>query len=176
MRTESYVTVLTGALVLACAPATPVPTFDSAAAVASLRAADSSLSAALGAKDVARTIAFYADDATLLPVAEPLVEGRAAIERKWVEFFGIPGFANTNRLTRIEVARGGALGYTQGTYETAMVGDDGKPTLERGKYVSVWRYDAASGWRIATDISNTDTPPPLHLESKAHQGEGTGTR
>ncbi|HUQ81065.1 MAG TPA: DUF4440 domain-containing protein [Gemmatimonadaceae bacterium] len=155
-----------------CGPSGPSrtasPGFDSAVAVASLRAADSALSAAIEAKDPARTAAFYAEDASLLPVAEPIVAGRAAIEREWAKVFGIPGFRNVARITQLEVARGGSLAYTRGTYETELQGADGKPAVERGKWVTVWRRDAASGWQIAVDIFNTDAPPPTHQESTTH--------
>lgn len=139
--------------------------FDSARAVASLRTADSALSAAVAAKDPVRTAAFYAADATLLPVAEPIVAGRAAIEQEWAKVFGIPGFRNVARIAQIEVARGGSLAYTRGTYETALTGTDGRPTVERGKWVTVWRQGAAAGWHIAADIFNTDAPPPTHQGS-----------
>ena len=141
---------------------------DSAAAVASLRAADSALTSAIEAKDPARTAAFYATDATLLPVAEPIVAGRAAIEKEWTKVFGIPGFRNVARIAQLEVARDGSLAYTRGTYETTLMGTDGKPAVEHGKWVTIWRREAAAGWRIAADIFNTDAPPPLHQESTTH--------
>lgn len=143
-------------------------TFDSAQAVASLRAADSSLTAAVAAKDPRRTAALYAADATLLPVAEPIVAGRAAIEQEWGKVFGIPGFRNVARITQLEIARGGSLAYTRGTYETQLTGADGAPEVERGKWVTVWRWDSTAGWRIVADIFNTDAPPPVHEESVAH--------
>ena len=136
----------------------------------SLRSADSALTAAIAATDAARTAAFYEDNAELLPVAEPAVNGRDAIRRKWAEFFGIPGFANQSRLTQVDVSADGTLAYTRGTYETAMTGGDGKPTVERGKWVTVWRRQADGSWRIVQDISNTDTPPPDHQESTHGSG------
>jgi uncharacterized protein (TIGR02246 family) len=129
-----------------------------------IRAADSALTAAVVAKDADRTAALYAEDAVLLPVAEPLIEGRAAIREEWAKVNGIPGLANRARLVRVE-ASGGSLAYTRGTYETTMLGPDGKPTVERGKWVTVWRRQADGSWRVAADIYNTDSPPPLHQES-----------
>ena len=131
----------------------------------SLRSADSALTAAISAKDADRTAAFYEDNAELLPVAEPAVAGRDAIRRKWSEFMGIPGFSNQASPTRVDISTDGTLAYTRGTYETAMTGADGKPTVERGKYLTVWRRQADGSWRIVQDMSNTDTPPPEHQES-----------
>ena len=138
---------------------------DRAAAETAMRAVDSALQAAIVAKDAGRTASFYAADATLLPVAEQIVTGREAIEREWAKVFGIPGFVNRARITNVKVARGRDMAYTQGTYETAMTAPDGKPTTERGKWVSVWRRDPDGAWRIVADIFNTDSPPPAHQES-----------
>ena len=141
----------------------------------SLRTADSALTAAIAARDTGRTASFYEDDAELLPVAEPAVTGREAIRRKWAEFFGIPGFSNQSRLTQLDVSTDGTLAYTRGTYETAMTGTDGQPTVERGKWVTVWRRQSDGSWRIVQDISNTDTPPPDHQES-THGSQGSADR
>jgi uncharacterized protein (TIGR02246 family) len=138
---------------------------DRVAAEAALRAADSALQGAVEAGDAARTAALYMADATLLPIAEPAVVGREAIRQEWAKVFGIPGFQNRARTTRLEVAAGGDLAFTQGTYESAMTGADGRPTVERGKWVTVWRREADGQWRVATDIANTDAPPPAHQES-----------
>ena len=143
---------------------------DHVAATAALRAADSALQVAVEARDAGQTADLYMADATLLPIAEPLITGRDAIRQEWAKTFGIPGFQNRARTTRLEVSAAGDLGFTQGTYESAMTGTDGRPTVERGKWVTVWRRDAEGRWRVATDISNTDAPPPLHQESTVHIG------
>ena len=129
-----------------------------------VRTADSLLAAAVETKDVDRTAALYADDAVQLPVAEPLVSGRPAIREEWAKVYGIPGFTNKSRLESVEVS-GGSLAYTRGTYESTMLAPDGKPTTERGKWITVWRRQADGKWLVAVDISNTDSPPPLHQES-----------
>lgn len=157
----------------ACGAAPGSETASSAAnvrevAVAELRAADSTLQVAVEAKDAQRTAALYMADATLLPIAEPAVVGRAAIQQAWANVYGIPGFRSRARITRLEVAGGGDLGFTQGTYEATMTGADGRPVVEGGKWVTVWRRDADGQWRVATDIANTDAPPPEHQESTAH--------
>lgn len=156
------------ALMVAAACGTPsnyAP--DAAAALSSLRAADSSLQAAVAARDAERTAAFYTNDAVLMPVAEPIVEGRAAILEEWRHVYGIPGFANSSRLVAAEVSTVGDLGYTRGTYESPMLGPGGQQVVERGKWVSLWKREAGGRWRIVVDIFNTDTPPPDHQPSTA---------
>ena len=157
------------ALVTACGarPSDEAP--DPAQALATLRAADSMVQAAIVERDAERTASFYAEDAVLMPVAEPIVEGRAAILVEWRHVFGIPGFANRARLVDAQPSTAGDLGYTRGTYESPMRGPDGQPLLERGKWVSVWKRGADGQWRIVVDIYNTDTPPPVHAASTAER-------
>ncbi len=137
----------------------------------SLRAADSSVAAAIAARDPERTAAFYADSAVIMPVAEPIVEGRAAILEEWRHVFGIPGFANNSRLIAAVVSSGGDLGYTRGTYESLMLSPRGQKLVERGKWVTIWKRGADGSWRIVLDIFNTDTPPPEHQPSTAERSD-----
>ena len=137
------------------------------AAVATLRAMDSALSAAVAARDPERTAGFYADNAVLMPVAEPIVEGRDAIREEWRHVFGIPGFTNTSRLVALEPSQAGDLAYLRGVYESPMLGPDGQQVIERGKWLSVWKRQADGAWRIVADIFNTDAPPPDHQRSTA---------
>lgn len=127
-----------------------------------IRNADTALQQAIATKDLESTVSFYASDATLLPVAEPIVTGTKAIRKEWTHLFSIPDFQNKSKLTKVEVSSGGDLAYTQGTYETFLAGADGKPAIEHGKYVSVWKKQADGSWKIVTDIYNTDAPPPEH--------------
>jgi ketosteroid isomerase-like protein len=128
----------------------------------SLRATDRALQQAIAAKDLERTVSFYAADASVLPVAEPIVTGADAIRKEWAHIFAIPGFKSTSTLTKSDVASGEQLAYTQGSYETELETKDGKIATERGKFVSVWKKQADGSWKIVADIYNTDAPPPVH--------------
>jgi ketosteroid isomerase-like protein len=138
-------------------------------ALATLRAADSTLQVAVAARDVAATLALYADDAVLMPLAKPVATGRDAIRREWEHTFGIPGFANTAQLTGLDVSDDGTMGVTRGSYEATMKAPDGQSIVERGKWVSVRRRVADGPWRLTIDIYNTDTLPPEHQASTAEE-------
>lgn len=140
---------------------------DAVGAIASLRALDSALSAAVAARDAERPAASYAENAVLMPVAEPIVEGRDAIGDEWRHVFGIPGFKNTSRLIAVDVSGAGDLAYLRGVYESPMLGTDGQQVIERGKWVSVCKRQADGAWRIVVDIFNTDAPPPEHQRRTA---------
>ena len=174
-RQRRFARLLIAALVASGGACSREPRPDRAELERSLRRADSTLTAAIAARDLDRTTALYDENAELLPVAEPVVAGREAIRREWADIFGIPGFASTATLTRVDVSDDGTLGYTRGSYETTMTGTDGRPTVERGKWVTVWRRQSDGTWRIVQDITNTDSPPPDHQES-THGSDGSSNR
>lgn len=132
------------------------------ASLVSLRAADASMQEAVTARDLEAILAHYADDAVLLPAAEPKVEGRAALRAEWQHVLAIPGFSSVSALSHAEVSAAGDLGYTYGTYSTRMLGEDGQPVTEPGKWLAVWRRQPDGAWRIVVETYNTDVPPPDH--------------
>jgi ketosteroid isomerase-like protein len=130
--------------------------------VAQLKARDASLQNALRARDLEAIMEYYAEDAIVMPAAAPMLKGKAAVREEWKHILGIPDFETRSNLTGAEVARSGEIGYTMGTYLATMMGDDGKPVTEPGKWLSIWKKQPDGSWRIAVDIYNTDTAPPDH--------------
>jgi uncharacterized protein (TIGR02246 family) len=120
------------------------------------------LTEAVANKDLDRLVAFYADDASILPVAQPTVTGRQAIREEWEQILSIRGSKNTATTTTVEVSRAGDLGYTQGTYSTTFDLKDGTTGTEHGKWVSIWKKQPDGTWKVAVEIYNTDEEPPPH--------------
>ena len=131
-------------------------------AVAQVRAADAAVTRAVTTKNLDGIMAYYADDAVLLPAAEPMVEGKAAIRDEWQHILAIPDLSNRTTTRDTKVSNGGDMAYTYGTYRARMMGEDGKPVEEPGKFVSIWRRGPDGNWRIVIDTYNTDVPPPDH--------------
>lgn len=130
--------------------------------VEALRTSDAALQKAVSDENLEAIMAFYAEDAVLLPAAEPLITGKAAIREEWQHILAIPDFQSTSAQTQVEVASAGDLGYSMGTYLTTMLGEDGKPVTEPGKWLSVWKRQADGAWRVVVETYNTDIPPPDH--------------
>ncbi|MFP5329418.1 MAG: YybH family protein [Alphaproteobacteria bacterium] len=141
---------------VACAQANP----ENRDPVAEVRAADTSISQAVSAKNLEGIIAHYSDDAILLPAAEPMIKGKAAIREEWEHILAIPDFSSQTETLDTKVS--GDLGYTYGTYRARMMGEDGKAVEEPGKFVTIWRRHSDGKWRIVVDTYNTDVPPPDH--------------
>ena len=153
-----YATIAAALALGSCSASQP----DAADATSALRSLDVKLGQAIDAKDAAAIAAFYTDDAILMPTAEPVVKGKAAITEEWKHILAIPAFQNESKLTGVEVAQAGDLAYTYGSYRSRLMGEDGKLTMEPGKWLTIWKKQPDGGWRIAVDTYNTDIPPPDH--------------
>ncbi len=160
--------VLSGALMcltIACQQKVPdTRTTDEQA----IRAADAEWLKAVQANDLDRVVSFYADDASELPIEEPIVTGKGAIRKQWEHMLAIPGFHMSWQITKVEVSRSGDLAYVQSTYHAALEDIKGQQATERGKAVTVWKKQGDGTWKAVADISNTDSPPPTHKPSQAH--------
>ncbi|WP_213804796.1 SgcJ/EcaC family oxidoreductase [Granulicella sp. dw_53] len=134
---------------------------DTHASEQTLRALDSQWSKAAAAHDLDSTVAFYADDAILLPADEPLATGKAAIRAAWTS--ALPAFETISWETRtIEVANSGELAYITGAWKATTKGPDGTSVPSTGKIVEVWKKQADGQWKCIVDTYNADAPasPP----------------
>ena len=139
--------------------ATAVDTDTRAADEATLRKLDDEWSKAAGAKDLEKTLSFFADDIMIMPSNSPVLQGKEAARAMWKAMFAVPGFGGGWKATRVEVAKSGDLGWTSGPYEITEVDANGKPMTDKGKYLAVWRRQADGSWKCVADMFNTDLPP-----------------
>lgn len=130
-----------------------------AADESAIREADAQWSKTAGANDLEATVAYYTDDAALLPPNAPIATGKQAIHAVWAGLLG-PGVSLSWQATKVEVARSGDLGYLRGTYQLTMKDPKGATMSEKGKMVEVWKKQADGKWKVVADIFNSDEPPP----------------
>lgn len=103
-------------------------------------------------------MSYYAEDAAELPNGEDVLQGKESIAKTM-------GFLDQkdNHLTwtpvYADMAASGDLGYTYGTYEFRSKDKDGKPTIEYGKYVSIWKKQKDGNWKVAMDMGNSSRGP-----------------
>src|ERR1700754_2036283 len=110
-----------------------------AADEATLRNLDAEGSKAAGAKDLEKTVSYYTDDALILPPNIPTIQAKQGARTMWQGMFSVPGFGGGWKATKVEVARSGDLGWVTGTYELSETDASGRPTVDKGKYLEVWR-------------------------------------
>ena len=117
-------------------------------------------SAAAGASDVEKLGVFYTDDTTLMPPNAALVTGRDQAKKFFTAMMMPDDFSLNWKPTKIEVAKGGDIAYSIGTYHLMFTAKDGNMVMDDGKYASVWKKQADGSWKMAVDIFNSNTPPP----------------
>jgi ketosteroid isomerase-like protein len=129
----------------------------SAADAQAIKAKNDEWSKAGAAKDSAKFGTFYADDATVMIPNEPIFRGMDSIKAVLAPMMQDPNFALSFKTDKVEVS--GSLGYTQGSYSMTNTARDGKPFVDTGKYLTVWRKQADNSWKAIEDIFNSDLPP-----------------
>ena len=108
----------------------------------------------------AETIArMYTEDAELLIPEAPVFSGRDAIADAWTAIVG-PG-GNCIQLHSAEVCETEGWAYEVGEFTAAGANGD---VLNAGKYIVIWKQQAAGDWRmhrdiVSWDISNVNIEP-----------------
>jgi ketosteroid isomerase-like protein len=165
MRTALFLFLLTSAFLnVSCAPSASV---DSRAAdAAAIQALDEQWSATAARNDLAGTVAFYADDAVLLPGNAPIAKDQKSIRASWAGLLG-PNTVVSWKVSKVEVAKSGELGYLYGTYELSIKdAKGGPPVRDIGKLVEIWKKQADGKWKCIVDTYNSDLPVPDAPEAK----------
>jgi len=127
-----------------------------AAEEAAIRAASAEWAKVAAAKDLDKTLSFYAADASMFPPNAPIVTGPDARRKTWTALLAPTELVFSNAATRIEAARSGDLAYEQGTFEESFKDGEGKPVHVVGKYVVVWKKQPSGQWKAVVDVFNTD--------------------
>ena len=128
--------------------------------VKAIRDLETSQLQGFAARDLDTICAFYADDASAFWPGAPVINGIAAIRTAFTPFLADKNFTNTFASDKVDVAKSGDLGYSQGAYTMTFTDPKTKKVLtEKGKYVEVFRKQADGGWKAVADIINEDAPP-----------------
>jgi conserved hypothetical protein len=114
---------------------------------------------AIAARDVERAVAFWADDAVVMPQGQASLVGKSAIRGFVTETFKVPGFGLRWETSSVQVASSGDLAYALAKTTTTFTGPDGKPVVVPGKAATLWRKGADGRWSCVVDIWNDDVPP-----------------
>jgi len=127
-----------------------------AADEAAVRAASAEWAKVAAAKDLEKTISYYAEDASMFPPNAPIVTGPEARRKMWTQLFSPAEVVFSNGATKVEIAKSGDLAYEIGTFQYAFKDDKGNPVKQVGKYVVVWKKQSGGEWKAIVDIFNTD--------------------
>ncbi len=115
-------------------------------------AANAEFAAAYRCGDAGAVAAMYTEHGQLFPPNEPIVAGRAAIERFWKA--AIDAGIKTIELKTIEVEGLGESAVEVGAY--TLRGKDGV-AIDQGKYLVLWKQ-VEGAWRLHRDCWNSNQP------------------
>jgi ketosteroid isomerase-like protein len=150
--------VAAAALVAGCSSKPEAPPDNSAAAAAAVQKADADWSAAAQAHNADSWVAFYADDAVVLPPNAPMAMTKSDIQKTIGDLLALPGLSVSWQSTRAEASRAGDVGYAYGTYILTSNGANGVPSTDHGKYSEVWKKQADGSWKCVVDMWSSDLP------------------
>lgn len=134
----------------------PAPPDRRAAEEKAIRALVVEWGKAMNAKDLEKSLSFYADEAHVFPPGQPIATTKEQRGQLWAQAFALPGFAISLTTTKVEVARSGDLAFETGAFEELANDKKGKPMTTKGKYVVVWCKQADGSWKAVADIWNAD--------------------
>lgn len=123
-----------------------------------IRAADQQWLSVFAAKDLERSVAFCAEDGSVLAPSAPIATGKEAIGKLFSGFFALPNLKISWRPVKAQVAKSGELCYTSGAYQMSFNDQSGKVVSDKGKYVTVWKKQGDGSWKVVLDIFNSDMP------------------
>lgn len=99
----------------------------------------------------ARAIAdLYTEDAMLLPAGTDFIKGRQAIQQYWQS--AMDNGVNQVKLHILEIEDHADTAISTGEY--TLTGKEGQ-TMDRGKYMVMWKHDDDGDWKLYRDIWTT---------------------
>ncbi len=112
------------------------------------------------AKNLDGLAGFYADDAVLMtPGMEPM-KGKDAIKAGLTQMLADKALSLKFHATKVDVAKSGDLGYTQGEYTMAMTDPATHKVInDHGTYVTAYRKQPDGSWKAVSDIATSAVPP-----------------
>ena len=138
-------------------PAPTTPAIDLAAEEKAIRAEGTAWGVAIKAKDLEKTLSFYAADACILP--DRMARASTPDDRRkvWEALYKEPLELASIDTTDVTVSHHGDLAYETGKFSQTMKDKKGKTTTVTGKIVVVWKKQADGKWKAVVDTWNMDS-------------------
>jgi uncharacterized protein (TIGR02246 family) len=144
----------------ACNPAPPPPPDTHDADVKAINEIEAQWNKDWAAKDADKIAANYADDAVLMtPGGDPL-SGKDAIHNGLKQMVADSALSLSFQASKVDVAKSGDLGYTQGAYKMTMTDPATHKVInDHGTYVTTYHKQADGSWKAVADIATSSVPP-----------------
>lgn len=140
-------------------PAPATPAVDVAAEQGKIRDLETAWAAAALAKDLEKSVSFYADNAILLNAGVPAAKGKDAIHAAWKDMLADPNGKLAFTTQRVDVSASGDLASTSGSYTMTMTNPKTKkPVEDKGTYITVYKKQADGNWKAIEDVATSEVP------------------
>lgn len=96
---------------------------------------------------------YAAQDVVMLRENSFPQKGKNAMKERF-RTFSDTGFVLIWEPLFADVAASGELGYSYGTYTSTSKDVEGRPTVEKGTYATVWKKDLRGDWKFVLDTGN----------------------
>ena len=116
-------------------------------------------SAAAQARDLEKTVSYWADDAIMISAGAPQLKGKAAIREMVARAFQAPDFKISWEPREVRVSESGDMAYILEDSQMSHADSLGNIITEKNQVVSIWHKQADGSWKNVVDIS---TPVELH--------------
>lgn len=111
-------------------------------------------------KDAEKLASHYADEAVLMSPGVPSSVGKDDIRKALTAMVSDPALSLKFHAAKVEVAKSGDLGFTQGSYTMTMTDPSSKKVInDHGSYVTTYRKQADGSWKAVADIASSELPP-----------------
>jgi len=124
-----------------------------------IRAYSQAYNDAVRAKDLEKSLSFYAADALSFGDQDPTTTSKEAMRPSMQAGYAVPGWTINWKTDKVVVARSGDLAYEHGRYTYTETDKNGKPATRTGNYLLVWKKAPGGDWKIAVDTDSADPPP-----------------
>ncbi|MHA1530324.1 MAG: YybH family protein [Alphaproteobacteria bacterium] len=121
-----------------------------------IRDADARFVEAFNRGDLAAVVALHSADALILGPDSPAERGGQAVEEDFKELLDA-GWKNIE-LGSVQIGSGGDLGYHVGTLAADIPTKGGSVQRVTGKFIDIYKPDAAGSWKIHVTMFNFDAP------------------
>jgi len=154
-------------ILIASACGQPAPKDTRAADANTIRDLDAQWSKTAATRDVDATVAYYADEASLLPPNAPLATDKQSIRAVWADLLA-PDTSLSWQSSNVDVSKSGDLAYSMGIYQATAKDAHGNPITDHGKFLEVWKKQADGKWKVVADVYNSNLPlqPPSPAPAK----------
>ena len=145
-KTTLIVTILAGAL--SCQS----EKVDQKAEGEKLMQASRDWSKAASARDVEKTLTYWADDATVISAGEPELKGKKAIREMVEGSITDPNFNISWEPISAEISASGDMGYLLENSKITMKDSTGATNIQNFKTVTIWKKQQDGSWKNVVDI------------------------